>query len=206
MQLSLFGRDGNLVRADADRRIVWQTNTANKGVTGVSMKANGNLSFQHPTDTLLVGQSLQLKGSSTKLVSRTSNRDSRDGRHSMTIDDKKGFIMYLNHSGKLVPYAEWEAMGLLNVTFHSVQRINPVQVVEPPPRFPSPGPFRALTPGTTTYFLTLGFTNKTRRVILKKIDKTFTYSFLRLESDGNMKLHIFAEYAFEEIYYRYWEI
>ncbi|KAI3962038.1 hypothetical protein MKW92_001910 [Papaver armeniacum] len=214
-----FGRDGNFVLADADGRIVWQTNTANKGVTGISMKANGNLvlhdkkgrfiwqSFQHPTDTLLPGQSLQLKGSSTKLVSRTSNLDSGDDLHSMKIDHKKGLIMYQNHSGKLVPYAGWKTMGLLNVTFRSVQRINPVQ--EPPPEdIPGPGkpgPFYVLKQGTTTYFLTLGFAIQTRRVMLMKNDKTFTYSFLRLDSDGNLRLYIYAEHAWEEIYYRYWE-
>ncbi|RZC76685.1 hypothetical protein C5167_000786 [Papaver somniferum] len=214
-----FGRDGNFVLTDADGRIVWQTNTANKGVTGISMKANGNLvlhdkkgrfiwqSFQHPTDTLLPGQSLQLKGSSTKLVSRTSNWDNGDDPHSMKIDVQKGLIMYQKHSGKLVPYAGWKTMGLLNVTFRSVQRINPVQ--EPPPEdIPGPGkpgPFYVLKQGTTTYFLTLGFTNQTRRVMLKKNDKTFTYSFLRLDSDGNLRLYIYAEHAWEEIYYRYWE-
>ncbi|OVA13628.1 Bulb-type lectin domain [Macleaya cordata] len=38
-----FGRDGNLVLADVDGRVIWQTNTANKGVTGISLQPNGNL-------------------------------------------------------------------------------------------------------------------------------------------------------------------
>ncbi|KAB1221142.1 Epidermis-specific secreted glycoprotein EP1 [Morella rubra] len=61
-----LGRDGNLVLADADGRVAWQTNTANKGVVGLELLPNGNLvlhdskgkfiwqSFDHPTDTLLV--------------------------------------------------------------------------------------------------------------------------------------------------------
>ncbi|KAI3849652.1 hypothetical protein MKW92_044590, partial [Papaver armeniacum] len=169
--------NGNLVLHDKKGRFIWQ-------------------SFQHPTDTLLPGQSLQLEGSNTKLVSRTSNMDSHDGPHSMKIDGKKGFIMYQNHSGKLVPYAGWKKMGPLNATFQT------------PPEIPGPGkpgPFYVLKQGTTTYFLTLIFANQTRRVMLKKIDKTVTYSFLRLESDGNLKLYIYAEYSWEEIYYRYWE-
>ncbi|XP_026428223.1 EP1-like glycoprotein 2 [Papaver somniferum] len=202
-----FGRDGNLVLADADGRIVWQTNTANKGVTGISMKPNGNLvlhdkrgrfiwqSFQHPTDTLLVGQSLQLKGSSTKLVRRTSNQDSRDGPHSMMIDGKKGFIMYRNHSGKLVPYAGWKTMGLLNVTFHSVKMFDPVQ---------DTGRLFERPTGNTTYFLTLGYANRTRRVLLMKLDKVYTDSFLRLEQDGNLKLHIYVMGGYEEVRYYYW--
>ncbi|KAI3753683.1 hypothetical protein L2E82_25744 [Cichorium intybus] len=65
-----FGTDGNLVLADADGRISWQTNTANKGVVGFQVLPIGNMvlhdgkgnfiwqSFDSPTDTLLVGQSL----------------------------------------------------------------------------------------------------------------------------------------------------
>ncbi|KAI3849247.1 hypothetical protein MKX03_001646 [Papaver bracteatum] len=183
-----FGRDGNLVLANADGRIAWQTNTANKGVTGISMKPSGNLvlhdkkgrfiwqSFQHPTDSLLVGQSLELN-SGTKLVSQ----DGRDLRYSMMIDDKKGLIMLLNTSSKLLQYAGWRAMGLLNATFHAVQRVNPVQRNSD-----------AFATGNTTFFLTLGFAKQTRRVILKTIDSVFTYSFLRLESDGNLRLYAFV--------------
>ncbi|KAL9670187.1 hypothetical protein QQ045_007738 [Rhodiola kirilowii] len=32
-----LGADGNLVLADADGRVAWQTNTANKGVKGLSL-------------------------------------------------------------------------------------------------------------------------------------------------------------------------
>jgi hypothetical protein len=61
-----FGRDRNLVLTDANERVVWQTNTANKGVMGIKLLPNGNLvlhdkkgrfvwqSFDHLTDTLLV--------------------------------------------------------------------------------------------------------------------------------------------------------
>jgi hypothetical protein len=62
-----FGSNGNLVLADADGRVAWQTNTANKGVVGFKLLSNGNMvllnskgnfiwqSFDYPTDTLLVG-------------------------------------------------------------------------------------------------------------------------------------------------------
>jgi hypothetical protein len=92
----VFGADGNLVLANADGRVAWQTNTANKGVVGLKLLSNGNLvlhdskgnfvwqSFDYPTDTLLVGQSLR-KGGATKLVSRASERDNVGGSYSLVM-------------------------------------------------------------------------------------------------------------------------
>ncbi|KAI3850181.1 hypothetical protein MKW92_017667 [Papaver armeniacum] len=192
-----FATDGNLVLADVDGSVVWHTDTANKGVTGISVQTNGNLvlhnkkgkfvwqSFHHPTDTLAVGQSLKLEGN-TKLVSRTSNRDSHDGPYSIIIDDKKGFIMYQNTSGNLVLYAGWEAMGLSNVTFRAITRIDPVQ---PPPGPPNYYQYSEAK-GKTSYFLSLASTStpSTKRVVLAMTDYYHYqyYSFLRLESDGNL--------------------
>ncbi|XP_026444934.1 EP1-like glycoprotein 2 [Papaver somniferum] len=175
-----FGRDGNLVLADVDGRIVWQTNTANKGVTGISMQPNGNLvlhdkygrfvwqSFHHPSDTLLAGQSLTLKGGE-KLVSRTAYPDGREGQHSIVVD-KKGLIIYLNNSGNVLQYAGWEAKGLSSVTFDSVHEEEL----------------------TTSYFLTLGFAKQyapSKRILLKKVNYNYLHSFLRIEFDGNLRLH-----------------
>ncbi|KAI3922563.1 hypothetical protein MKX01_006252 [Papaver californicum] len=83
-----FGRDGNLVLAEASGRIAWQTRTGNKGVVDLKLLSNGNLvlfgknggvvwqSFDYPTDTLLNGQALRGDGSN-KLVS---------GSYSMVVD------------------------------------------------------------------------------------------------------------------------
>ncbi|CAN4104244.1 unnamed protein product [Withania somnifera] len=74
-----LGTDRNLFLAEANGRIVWQTNTAN----WFKLLSNGNMvlhdakgkflwqSFDHPTDTLLVGQTLRLSGPN-KLESRGS--------------------------------------------------------------------------------------------------------------------------------------
>ncbi|KAL6199072.1 hypothetical protein ACLB2K_028859 [Fragaria x ananassa] len=89
-----LGRDGNLVLAEADGQMAWQTNTANKGVVGFKLLSNGNMvlydskgkfvwqSFDYPTDTLLVGQSL-LAGRVNKLISRLSREENRNGPYSM---------------------------------------------------------------------------------------------------------------------------
>ncbi|KAH7860672.1 hypothetical protein Vadar_016573 [Vaccinium darrowii] len=67
LQLTL---DGDLVLADADDTFVWSTNTGGKSVSGINLTEEGNLvlldesnktvwqSFDHPTDSLLVGQTL----------------------------------------------------------------------------------------------------------------------------------------------------
>ena len=79
--------------------MVWQTNTANKGVTGIELLPNGNLvlydksgkfvwqSFDYPSDTLLVGMSLRLNGRN-KLVSRVSEIDGSDGKDSMVFEKR----------------------------------------------------------------------------------------------------------------------
>ncbi|MCL7035154.1 hypothetical protein MKW94_012933 [Papaver nudicaule] len=212
--------NGNLVLHDKDGKFVWQ-------------------SFNYPSDGLLVGQSL-MHSRSKKLVSRTSEMDSHDGPYSLVIG-KYGFIMYQNKSGTLVRYAGWEASGLRNVRFDSVQQDEPT---------------------TATYFLTLGFANKKqaanttstpsappfidmttrdgrfpppspeseapapapaemalprlrplqRRVMLAKVyfgDLTrlqmrvnVNYSFLRLEPDGNLKVHNF--YTWSD-FFSYWD-
>ncbi|KAI3970040.1 hypothetical protein MKX01_015578 [Papaver californicum] len=103
-----FGTNGNLVLAESGGAVVWQTGTANKGVVEIKILRNGNLvllnknggfvwqSFDHPTDTLLVGQSLLPGG---KLVSRrsdSSQKDDFDGPYSMVLEDRKLSFYYNN--------------------------------------------------------------------------------------------------------------
>lgn len=58
--------NGNLVLYDQKNRTVWQ-------------------SFDHPTDSLLVGQSLNI-GGVTKLVSRVSDKDGSEGPYSLVME------------------------------------------------------------------------------------------------------------------------
>jgi hypothetical protein len=76
-----FATDGNLVLRDADGSHVWSSNTSGRSVAGMAVKDVGNLvlfdhrnatvwqSFDYPTDTLVLGQSL-VEG--TRLTSNTS--------------------------------------------------------------------------------------------------------------------------------------
>ncbi|XP_052178600.1 epidermis-specific secreted glycoprotein EP1-like [Diospyros lotus] len=128
-----LGKDGNLVLADADGRVAWQTNTANKGVVGLKLFSNGNMvlrdakgnfvwqSFDYPTDTLLVGQSLRL---GSKLVSRASAENNVNGPYSFVVEPKQlGLCHKSSNSPKPLLYfssSEWFNITkgtLVNVTF-----------------------------------------------------------------------------------------
>ena len=38
-----YGTNGNLLLSDVDGRVVWSTNTSNKGVVGIELQNNGKL-------------------------------------------------------------------------------------------------------------------------------------------------------------------
>ncbi|KNA03331.1 hypothetical protein SOVF_210220 [Spinacia oleracea] len=100
-----LGLDGNLVLADFDDRVVWQTNTSNKGVVGMKMLDNGNLvlhdakdnyiwqSFDYPSDTLLAGQSLKA-GLTNKLVSRASPTSDLEGNYTLEMRPNNVSLYY----------------------------------------------------------------------------------------------------------------
>ncbi|KAH0651211.1 hypothetical protein KY285_031330 [Solanum tuberosum] len=89
-----LGKDGNLVLADSDGTFVWSTNTTGKSVSGLNMTETGNLvlfdkanctvwqSFDHPTDSLLPGQSLV---SGRKLIASVSATNWSQSLLSLTI-------------------------------------------------------------------------------------------------------------------------
>uniref|UniRef100_A0A3Q7HG88 Bulb-type lectin domain-containing protein n=1 Tax=Solanum lycopersicum TaxID=4081 RepID=A0A3Q7HG88_SOLLC len=89
-----LGLDGNLVLADSDGTFVWSTNTTGKSVSGLTLTEMGNLvlfdkanrivwqSFDHPTDSLLPGQSLV---AGRKLVACVSETNLSQGLLSLAI-------------------------------------------------------------------------------------------------------------------------
>ncbi|XP_056698883.1 epidermis-specific secreted glycoprotein EP1-like [Spinacia oleracea] len=100
-----LGKDGNLVLADDDGRVVWQTNTANNGVIGFKLLDNGNLvlydannnfvwqSFDYPSDTLLAGQSLKA-GLTNKLVSNASPSSYFEGNYTLEMSPNNVSLYY----------------------------------------------------------------------------------------------------------------
>lgn len=187
-----FGSTGNLVLAEANGRIVWQTNTANRGVTGIKLLPNGNLvlhdgkgtfiwqSFHYPTDTLLVGQSLRVKGRD-KLVSRRSDKDGSDGIHSIILNNL-GLYLYLYNRGQLLRYSGWgyherAATATFGDKNNSTAQQLTLTIYE-----------NDTAPQTQEgYELTLG-----------KLNYNTTLSFIRLESDGNLRAYTYHNSRWEE--------
>lgn len=131
-----LGTDGNLVLAHADGRIAWQSGTANKGVVGFKLLSNGNMvlhdsngkflwqSFDFPTDTLLVGQSLRSVGP-TKLVSRASRTRNGDGGYSLELEAQKLVLVSKKSASKSSPLIQVGKGKMIEyVRFNSDRKTN----------------------------------------------------------------------------------
>ncbi|KAE8677307.1 Epidermis-specific secreted glycoprotein EP1 [Hibiscus syriacus] len=191
-----FGRNGNLVLADVDGRIAWQTNTSNKGVTGFKILPNGNMvlhdakgnfiwqSFDYPTDTLLAGQSLRL-GGPTKLVSRASDLNNSDGAYSLVMESKS-LVLYYKGPNTPKPILYFNPEFWVNV------RKGPLEYV----KFDS-------TPENdeaTAYGLNLGYhatSNYGGTLRIGRPNYNSTLSFLRLGMDGNIRIFTYYDPVFE---------
>ncbi|ESR55744.1 EP1-like glycoprotein 4 [Citrus sinensis] len=179
-----LGTDGNLVLAEANGTVVWQSNTSNKGVVGFKLLPNGNMvlhdskgnfiwqSFDYPTDTLLVGQSLRV-GGVTKLVSRLSIKENVDGPYSFVMESDRLLLYYKSSNApRPVVYFTFPVQfsGLKNVTFNSAPE----------------------TDEAFAYQLTLD-SSSGGSLILARPKYNATISFLRLGVDGNLRIFTYYD-------------
>ncbi|PIA42196.1 hypothetical protein AQUCO_02100221v1 [Aquilegia coerulea] len=184
-----FGTDGNLVLADANGRVAWQTGTANKGVVGLKLVSNGNLvlqdnrgrfvwqSFDYPTDTLLVGQALRLSGPS-KFVSRVSDVDGSEGPYSFVLD-KNRIALYLKSKNSAKPLLYYIAYD-----FPPKQGINAVVF--------NSEPVNEGFASELGYDLYVG-NSSVASIFVGRPKYNSTLSMLRLESDGNLKVYTYND-------------
>ncbi|KAI3830329.1 hypothetical protein MKX03_020531 [Papaver bracteatum] len=185
-----FGADGNLVLADADGRIAWQTNTANRGVVGLDLLSNGNIvlydkrgkfiwqSFEQPSDTLLVGQSLHANGPD-RIVSRSSDADGSEGPYSLVLE-KNRLNLYLkskNLKKSLLYYtSDWlgTSQPMTRALFNS-----------------SPESVEAYAYELSFQFFVANSSAGTS--ILGRPKYNSTSSLLRLGSDGSLKIYTYYD-------------
>ncbi|CAK7327658.1 unnamed protein product [Dovyalis caffra] len=182
-----FGADGNLVLADADGRIAWQTNTANKGVVGFQVLPNGNMvlhdpkgnfiwqSFDSPTDTLLIGQSLHV-GGATRLVSRLSEQQNSNGFYSLVLEPKR-LAMYYKSPNSPKPYIYYTS-DRFSVNTGRLQNVTLKSEPETDEGFAYDLSFEFSTGGN---------------VFLARPKYNSTLSFLRLGLDGNLRLYTYYD-------------
>lgn len=210
-----FGTDGNLLLSDVDGRVVWSTNTSNKGVVGIELRTNGNLvlydqknrtvwqSFDHPTDSLLVGQSLKI-GGVKKLVSRVSDKDGSEGPYSLVME-AGGFALYASFPDPLpywtLSFYDASVKDIYAITHTCKKPVSSITFLSDPeaengfrqememklanftaaPEFRAPELCNLISEETTTALY--GFN-------IPRFNTTL--SFLRLDSDGDLRMYTYS--------------
>ncbi|KAF9590188.1 hypothetical protein IFM89_031843 [Coptis chinensis] len=195
-----FSTDGNLVLADSDGRIAWQTATSNKGVIGLKLLSNGNLvlhdkrgrfiwqSFNYPTDTLLVGQAFS-RGGPSQLVSRVSDVNGSKGPYSFLFENNT-LALYLKskNSPKPLPYYKYPEFAsqqtpLSRIVFNSV------------PEYDLPYAYEL------RYDIYVGNSSNGNSLVGRPKYNS-TLSMLRLGSDGSLKVYTY----YDKVDWNAWEI
>ncbi|XP_020588245.1 epidermis-specific secreted glycoprotein EP1-like [Phalaenopsis equestris] len=110
----LFSSDGDLILRDADSSVIWSTSTSGHGAENLSLLDSGNLvvlnregrqlwdSFDHPTDSLLLGQSLS-KGQ--RLTANSSATNATTGQLYVEILDD-GLHAFIDSNPPQLYYAK----------------------------------------------------------------------------------------------------
>ncbi|KAH7862078.1 hypothetical protein Vadar_034490 [Vaccinium darrowii] len=154
-------RDGDLVLTDADGTFVWSTNTSGKSVSSLNLTGDGNLvlfdgsngtvwqSFDHPTDSLLVGQTL-VPGQ--KLTANISPSNWSQGLYSLLFT-RRYLRAYIETNTPTTTYFQTSTMGERHLKYENGS-----------------------------------FNNFVLPLVLGP-------QFMRLESDGHLKIYRFREYS-----------
>ncbi|XP_021734878.1 EP1-like glycoprotein 4 [Chenopodium quinoa] len=184
-----LGEDGNLVLVDVDDRVVWQTNTANKGVVGLKMLEDGNMvlydvndkfiwqSFDYPSDTLLPGQSLKA-GVTTKLVSRASNTSHLEGNYTLEMSPKNVSLYYKSpNSPTPLPYYQID-QNFAPTPSKEFRYVVSMKDYNNP-----------ITSQTIQYTTTDSLSSSNQELVQTSYDSRL--SFLRLDYDGKLRVNTY---------------
>ncbi|KAI4323014.1 hypothetical protein L6164_022655 [Bauhinia variegata] len=126
-------------------------------------------SFDYPTDTLLVGQSLKAGGPS-KLVSRLSEKENKNGPYSLVLEPK-GLALYYKSNNSPRPILYWFPSDWFSFPQGSLANVT-------------------LTSDPETFEVALSGSPNGGRIIGRPVNNS-TITYLRLGIDGNIKLHTY---------------
>ncbi|KAH7859884.1 hypothetical protein Vadar_006690 [Vaccinium darrowii] len=123
-----FTENGDLILAEDDGSLVWSTNTGGKSVSGLNLTEEGNLvlfdrnntmvwqSFDHPTDSLLLGQNLAL---GRKLIASVSTSNWSQGTF-MLDAQRDGLYAYLDSDPPMHYYESTNNLRFENGSFNGL--------------------------------------------------------------------------------------
>ncbi|MFS7984305.1 putative S-locus glycoprotein [Helianthus anomalus] len=161
----------------------------NKGVVGFQVLPTGNMvlhdgkgnylwqSFDSPTDTLLVGQTLRV-GGPNKLVSRLSEVSNVDGPYSLVMEPK-GLALYYKSPNSPRPMLYWSSSEWFTIDQGSLSNLTLTSVPDTDEGF--------LYYLTFEYFTTNPTSSSNRNMAFSRYNNTLSY--LRLGIDGNLRFY-----------------
>lgn len=167
-----FNADGELILRDADGSTVWSTDTSGRGVVGVNITQSGNLvlfdkrntivwqSFEHPTDTLVLGQTLKERQS---LISNTSTVNRTRGLYRLTLLSD-GMYAYVGFNDPQI-YSKFY-LDKVNGSIYAMY-----------------------TNGTLDFFAINSYSTHHVRLRSANLPFASSIRFMRLESDGHLRIY-----------------
>ncbi|KAJ1278701.1 hypothetical protein BS78_04G098600 [Paspalum vaginatum] len=181
-----FNKDGNLILRDFDGSLVWSTNTSGSPVVGINLAETGNLilfnmmgktvweSFAHPTDTLLIGQSLW---QGKRLSSTPSATNSTQGQFYLTVLDN-GLYAFIDADPPQFYYQK--SFNITNAIVQSKMNISSVQAK-------NSTSYVSFLQGSFSVFLS--FNNTDIKLFDISLPLPYSAQFMSLEDDGHLRVY-----------------
>ncbi|KAL6629638.1 hypothetical protein ACP70R_029403 [Stipagrostis hirtigluma subsp. patula] len=179
-------KDGNLILRDFDGSLIWSTNTSGSPVAGMNLAETGNLilfnmvgktvweSFEHPTDTLLVGQSLW-QGKRLTSTSLVTNRT--QGQFYLTVLDN-GLYAFIDEDPPQFYYRK-----MFNVTDAIVQSKMNISSDEAK----NGTTYISFLKGSLSAFLS--FNNTDIKLLDISLPLPSSAQYMSLEDDGHLRVY-----------------
>ncbi|PIA33961.1 hypothetical protein AQUCO_03900082v1 [Aquilegia coerulea] len=172
-----FTREGDLILKDVNGSFVWSTNTSGRSVTGLKFTDFGNLvlidknnsfvwqSYDHPTNTLFLGQKL-VEGQ--KLVASVSEFNWTEGLYSLSVTANGLFAFFA--SDPPLSYSETKISG---------------------PKTSKEPSYAKFLNGSFALYILNAEPNKPDRVI--SVPASSSVQYVRLDPDGHLYVYDFGD-------------